>query len=97
MKSTPHRSRWLVALSVLLVGLVVVILAVRALRGLLDDPDRTDWDELLAANRALCKAIAKNKPMTLNNARIVAEYLREAGWNEGAIGAAFWRDRRKIV
>jgi hypothetical protein len=72
-------------------------LAVRALRELLDNLDRDDWDELLAANRALCKAIAKNKPMTLNNARIVAEYLREAGWNEGAIGAAFWRDRRKIV
>jgi hypothetical protein len=26
--------------------------------------------------------------MTRNNARIVAEYLREAGWRERAIGAA---------
>jgi hypothetical protein len=26
--------------------------------------------------------------MTRRNARIVAEYLREAGWGEGAIGAA---------
>jgi hypothetical protein len=63
-------------------------LAVQALRDLLDNPDRDDWDELLAANRALIKAIAKNKPMTRNNTRIVAEYLREAGWRESAIGAA---------
>jgi len=63
-------------------------LAVQALRDLLDNPDRDDWDELLAANRALIKAIAKNKPMTRNNARIIAEYLREAGWRERAIGAA---------
>jgi hypothetical protein len=63
-------------------------LAVQALRDLLDNPDRDDWDELLAANRALIKAIAKNKPMTRNNARIVAEYLREAGWRERAVGAA---------
>jgi len=54
-------------------------LAVQALAELLDNPDRDDWDELRAANRALIKAIAKNKPMTQNNARIVAEYLREAG------------------
>ena len=26
--------------------------------------------------------------MTRNNARIIAKYLREAGWGEGAIGAA---------
>jgi hypothetical protein len=31
---------------------------VRALRELLDNPDRDNWDELLAANRALIKAIA---------------------------------------
>ena len=61
--------------------------AVLALRDLLDNPERDDWDELLAANRALIKAIAKNKPMTRSNARIVSE-LREAGWGEGAIGAA---------
>jgi hypothetical protein len=29
------------------------ILAVLALRELLDDPDRNDWDELVAANRTL--------------------------------------------
>ena len=33
-------------------------------------------------------AIELYKPMTRSNARIVAEYLREAGWSEGAIGAA---------
>jgi hypothetical protein len=32
-------------------------LALRALRELLDDPERNDWDDLLAANRALIKAI----------------------------------------
>jgi hypothetical protein len=40
-------------------------LALRALRELLDDPDRDDWDELLAANRALIKAIE-----TVNHRRI---------------------------
>jgi hypothetical protein len=62
--------------------------AVRALRELLDNPERDDWDELLAANRALIKAIETGEPITLKNARVVAEYLREAGWGEGAIGAA---------
>jgi hypothetical protein len=33
-------------------------IAAQALRELLDDSDRDDWDELLAANRALIKAIA---------------------------------------
>jgi hypothetical protein len=61
--------------------------AVLALRELLDDPDRSDWDELIAANRALLKAITTGRAMTRNNARIVAEYLREAGWGEGAIRA----------
>jgi hypothetical protein len=61
--------------------------AVQALRELLDDPNRTDWDELLAANRALIKAIATGRPLTRRNVRIVAEYLREAGWQEYAIGA----------
>jgi hypothetical protein len=59
-------------------------LAVLALRELLD-PDR---DDLVAAYRALIKTIATGKPMTRRNARIVAEYLREAGWRERAIGAA---------
>jgi hypothetical protein len=62
-------------------------LAMQALRELLDDPDRDDWDELLAANRALLKAIDTDEPMTRRNARIVAEYLREARWKERAIGA----------
>jgi hypothetical protein len=63
-------------------------LAVQALCELLDNPDRNDWDELVAANRALIKAIATGRPMMRRSARIVAEYLREAGWGEGAIGAA---------
>jgi len=63
-------------------------LAVQALRYLLDNPDRNDWDELLTANRALIRAIATGRPMTRRNARIVAEYLREAGWRERAIDAA---------
>jgi hypothetical protein len=63
-------------------------LAAQALRELLDNPDRDDWDKLLAANRALIKAMATGRPMTRKNARIVAEYLREAGWRERAIGAA---------
>src|SRR5580693_963123 len=53
-------------------------LAARALRELLDNPERDDWDELLAANRALLKAIATGRPMTPKNVRMVAEYLREA-------------------
>ena len=64
------------------------ILAVLALRELLDDPDRDDWDELVAANRTLVKAIETGEPMTRRNVRIVAEYLREAGWQEHTIGAA---------
>jgi hypothetical protein len=63
-------------------------LAVKTLRELLDNPERDDWDELVAANRAVIRAIATCRPMTRRNARIVAEYLREAGWCEGAIGAA---------
>jgi hypothetical protein len=63
------------------------ILAVLALRKLLDDPDRNDWDELVAANRTLIKAIETGEPMTRRNVRIVAEYLREAGWQEHAIRA----------
>jgi hypothetical protein len=63
-------------------------LAVRALRELLDNPERNDWDDLLAANRALIRAIETGEPMTRRNARIVAEYLREAGWRERAIDAA---------
>ena len=63
-------------------------LAMLALRELLDNPDRNDLDELLAANRALINAIATGEPMARKDARIVAEYLREAGWRERAIGAA---------
>jgi hypothetical protein len=64
------------------------LVAVRTLRDLLYNPERNDWDELLAANRALIKAIETGEPITLKTARVVAEYLREAGWGEGAIGAA---------
>ena len=63
-------------------------LAVLALRELLDDPERNDWDELVAANRVLINAIATGRPLTRRNARIVAEYLREAGWQEYAIRLA---------
>jgi hypothetical protein len=45
-------------------------LAARASRDLLDDPERTDWDELLAANRALIKVIESGEPMTQRDARI---------------------------
>jgi hypothetical protein len=61
---------------------------VLALRELLDNPDRNDWDKLVAANRELIKAIATGRPMTRRNARIVSAYLREAGWGENAIDAA---------
>jgi hypothetical protein len=47
-------------------------LAVRALRQLLDDADRTDWDELIAANRSLLNAMATGKPMMQKDVRIVA-------------------------
>ena len=63
-------------------------LAVLALRELLDDPDRNDWDELVAATRTLIQAIETGEPITRRNARIVAEYLREAGWQEFAIRSA---------
>jgi hypothetical protein len=36
----------------------------------------------------LIQAIETGEPMTRRNARIVAEYLREAGWRERSIGAA---------
>jgi hypothetical protein len=62
--------------------------AVQALRDLLDNPERNDWNELIAANRALIKVIETGEPMTRRNARVVAEYLREAGWQEHAIRAA---------
>jgi ADP-dependent phosphofructokinase/glucokinase len=56
-----------------------MILAVRALRKLLNKGDRGDGDELVAAYRALGEAIVENKPMTRKNRARVAEYLREAG------------------
>ena len=65
-----------------------MILAVRALRKLLDKGDRGDRDELVASYRALGEAIVENKPMTRKNRARVTEYLREAGWQEHAIGAA---------
>jgi hypothetical protein len=64
-----------------------MILALRALRELLDNGDRDDGDELVASYRALGKAIVKNKPMTRKDRTRVAKYLREAGW-EDPIGTA---------
>ena len=55
-----------------------MILALRALRELLDNGDRDDGDELVASYRALGKAIVKNKPMTGKDRTRVARYLREA-------------------
>ena len=65
-----------------------MILAVRALRKLLNKGDRDDGDELVASYRALSGAIVENKPMTRKNRARVAEYLREAGWSNGPIDAA---------
>jgi hypothetical protein len=48
-------------------------LALQAVRELLN-PNRDDWDELVA--------------MTRRNARIVAECLREAGWKKRAISTS---------
>jgi hypothetical protein len=62
-------------------------LAARALRELLDSPERDDWDELLAANRALLKAIETGRPMTPKNVRIVCR-ISSRGRMAGA------RDRR---
>jgi hypothetical protein len=64
------------------------ILALRALRKLLNNGARDDGDKIIASYLALDKAITKNKPMTQKNRARVAEYLREAGWSEGAIDAA---------
>jgi len=55
-----------------------MILALRALRELLENGDRDDEDELVASYRALGKAIVKNKPMTRKDHTRVAKYLREA-------------------
>jgi hypothetical protein len=67
---------------------VRMILAVRALRKLINKSDRGDGDELVAVYRALGEAIVENKPMTRKDRARVAEYLREAKWSEGPIGAA---------
>jgi len=56
-----------------------MILAVRALRKLLNKGERGDGGELVATYRALGEAIVENKPMTRKNRARVAEYLREAG------------------
>jgi len=56
-----------------------MILAVRALRKLLNKGERSDGGELVATYRALSEAIVENKPMTRKNHARVAEYLREAG------------------
>jgi hypothetical protein len=64
------------------------ILALRALRKLLNNGARDDGDKIVASYLALDKAIATNQPMTREDHTRVAKYLREAGWSEGAIGAA---------
>ena len=64
------------------------ILAARALRDLLNKPDRNDWNELPALVRALQNAIATGNPVTRKDRAGVAKYLRRLGWNEAAIGAA---------
>ena len=56
-----------------------MILAVRALRKLLNKGERSDGGELIATYRTLSEAIVENKPMTRKNHARVAEYLREAG------------------
>jgi Ribonuclease G/E len=49
-------------------------LAVRALRELLDNPDRDNWDEILAANRALIKAIAAAVEITTLRQKLAAAF-----------------------
>ena len=61
-------------------------LAVRALRELLDDPDRNDWDELLAANRALIKAIETGEPMTRRSPRHKERAIYIRGHSDGERG-----------
>ena len=64
------------------------ILAARALRDLLDNPDRTDRNEVLALVRVLQNAIATGKAVTRKDHAGIAKYLRRLAWNETAIGAA---------
>jgi hypothetical protein len=64
------------------------IIALRALRELLDDAGPDDWDDLVASYSALNNAITKKKPMTRKDRARVAEHLRRLGWRERAIGAA---------
>jgi hypothetical protein len=64
------------------------ILALRALRELLDNDGPGDWDDLVACYRALRKAIAKNKPIKRKDRARIAEHLRRLGWTEFAIDAA---------
>ena len=56
------------------------ILALRALRELLDNDGRDTRDDLVACYRALRKAIAKNRPMKRKDRARVAEHLRS--WME---------------
>jgi hypothetical protein len=71
-------------------------LAVRALRELLDNPDRDNWDELLAANRALIKAIAVAAEIaTLRQKLAAAEAcIQEMGDKDNAFKPfASWKSR----
>ena len=88
-QSPGARSRWLTAARLPDPGMYETqILAARALRDLLDKPDRNDWNELLASVRVLQNAIATGKPLTRKDRAGVAKYLRRLGWNEAAICAA---------
>jgi hypothetical protein len=44
------------------------------LRELLDNPDRDNWDEILAANRALIKAIAGAVEITTLRQKLAAAF-----------------------
>jgi len=49
-------------------------LAAQAFRELLDNPDRDNWDEILAANRALIKAIAAAVEITTLRQKLAAAF-----------------------
>ena len=71
-------------------------LAVRALRELLDNPDRDNWDELLAANRALIKAIAVAAEIATLRQKLAAAEARiqDAGDKDNAFKPfASWKSR----
>jgi hypothetical protein len=80
-------------------------LAERALLELLNnDPDRDDLDEVTARNRRALVGALFGRPMTRENARTIADYLRQRGWREDAIAdltaeraRPWWRWRRIVA